>query len=361
MKNLSIILLSLFLISGISCKKEEKEVDKVRPVKVSKVKASNNDETNTFPCRAKFLKESKLSFRVPGNIKKINVNVGSKVKKGDVIAELDDKDYKIGLMQAEANLNNATHQLEMAENIYKRVKSLYINDNISKNDYDKSKSGYFSAKAMFDAAKKGVEFARNKVIYTKLMAPVDGNISFILVEVGENLGEFRPVCVLTTLGKVEVTALVPDTAIMSINIGDSAKVKFNVIENAFFDGTVTEAGVSSIGEGNTFMVTVELDNIDKRLKSGLIGEVIFKENNIGSHLIIPSSAVFADIENRYVFKVVEKNGKNYVNKTKIKIGTLTSQGFEVVKGLKEGEIVVTAGLNQIEDNMEVKLGKDLRL
>jgi len=355
MKKLTVFCVLLLLTAGISCKKEEKEVETLKIVKVSKVKVMDNSSKMVYPCRSKFLKESKLSFRIPGNIEKINVNVGEFVKKGDVIATLDSKDYKLLLRQAEANLSNANHQLEMAENIYKRVKALFVNDNVSKNDYDKAKAGYFSAKSMNLAVKESVELAKHRVTYTKLVAPVDGKIAYVLAEEGENLGEFHPLCKLNNLKGIEVTALVPDTAILLINVGDKAKVKFNVFSDSFFEGVVTETGVSAVGEGNSYMVTVQLETTDVNLKSGLIGDVFFDDNKYKQLAVVPSNAIFADMENSFVYLVIDRNGKYFVKKKKVKTGELTSQGFQILSGVKNGEVIVTAGLSQLEDNMEVKI------
>jgi RND family efflux transporter MFP subunit len=357
-KKTVVIVLAVFLaLSG--CKNEEKSVKVVKSVKVYEVKEKQENSRFSYPCRSKFLKESKLSFKVPGNIKNIFVNAGDKVKKGQTLAELDSSDYLLVLKKAKAALLSAKHQLEAAFNVYKRVKALYIANNVSKNDFDKAKAAYYSAKALSEAATEDVKLASNRLEYTKLKSPVNGDVAYILAEEGENIGAYYPFCVVTTLNTVEVQALLPDSAIINVKIGDSAKVKFNVIEDKTFEGVVTEISSSALKETNTYPVTVRLNETDNRLRSGLIGKLIFESNGVKKIITIPSQSVLFGMSDTFVFKLQKRNGKFWVKKTKVKLGKLTANGFVLLDGLVLGDKIVSAGANQLEDGLEVKIAKNL--
>jgi len=347
------------LVFLVGCDKKEKAVNIVKSVKVYEVKEKGEKNSYSYPCRSKFLKESKLSFKVPGNIKKIFINVGDKVKKGQVLAELDSKDYALVVKKAKAGLVSATHQKEAALNVYKRVKALYVANNISKNDFDKAKATYYSAKAYEEAAKNDLELAKNRLEYTKLKSPVNGDVAYILGEEGENIGAYYPFCVVTTLGTVEVQALIPDSAILNVKTGDKATVKFNVIKDKVFKGAVTEVSASALPDSNTYPVTVKLEEQDARLRSGLIGKVTFKTEKSENVITIPSQSVLANMKDTFVFKVEQRGNKYFVKKTKVTLGELTSNGFVVLNGLKVGDKIVSAGANQIEDGLEVKIAKSL--
>ncbi len=145
----------------ISCKEESVEtVKKIRPIKYSKIEQSAGMETYTFSGVAKAQKETKLSFKVAGTLSSVNVKLGDRVKKGQLIATIDPADYNIQTNQAIsqkegaiANAEAAEAQLINAQATYDRVAKLYENNSVSLSEYQQAKAGLDAAQAQYDAAK----------------------------------------------------------------------------------------------------------------------------------------------------------------------------------------------------------------
>lgn len=359
MKKLIGLVVVVLLFSNISCKEKEKKKKVLRPVKYQTVYARGGEKTRTFSGIVQPEVESKISFKVPGTLKKLFVKVGDKVKKGELIAELDNSDYKLQAERAEAGLQQAKAQARNASSIYDRVRALYINNNASRNDLDGARAAHESANAMVRSVEKQLELALKQLSYTRLNAPVDGEIAALPSEINENVAAGMPIAILNSAGKKEVKVSIPEQLITLIHVGDSVTVSFETI-NKNFEGTITEVGVASVGYNTTFPVTVLINENIKEIRSGMVAEISFhfKNNDKRDVFIIPSHGVIDDQTGTFVFVVKDnKNGTGIVKKRFVTIGNLTNDGIEILSGLKDGDNVVTAGLSELEDNMKVKFKK----
>ncbi len=163
----------LLTVLFVSCSKdaEEKKEPSVKYVKVLKVEAQSGLRTQSFPGMSQAVREVKLAFRVAGPLVRLPVDTGQYVKKGELIAEIDPRDYRVNVNTVKAQLNVLKAQLEESELQYNRYKNLYAQQAAQKSVYDRAKAGYESLKAQVEATAEKLQTAENALFDTKLPAP----------------------------------------------------------------------------------------------------------------------------------------------------------------------------------------------
>ena len=383
-------LLSL-VIFFISC--EEKSIEtikKIRPIKFSKVEQSTGLETHTFSGVAKAQNETNLSFKVSGTLSAVKVDLGDRVKKGQLIATIDPSDYNIqtnqarsqkegsiaNVQSAEANAKAAETQLISSQATYDRVAKLYENNSVSLSDYQNAKAGLDAAKAQYDAANSQVKAATtqvnsadqqvqatgNQVSYTRLSSPMNGVITAVQVESNEVVNSGKVIATVSSLGRPEIEVGVPEIFINKIKKGQKVNITFPTSPGQIFEGTVDQVAYAS-GSSPTYPVIVDLNKSAEQIRPGMAAnaEFIFSNNSIAakSKMTVPVEAVGKDSKGNFVFVLNKKSdGVHVAEKKVITIGKLMTEGFELISGLERGEIVATAGLRSLMNGSEVKLLND---
>lgn len=349
----------LALLLLISCsRKQDEAAELIRPVRYERVFATGGMRIRTFSGTAQAGLESKLSFKVPGTVERVTAKVGDEVEKGQVLARLDDSDYRLQVEEAEAALAQAQAQHRNAKSIYERTQALYERRNASKQDLDGARAAYESAAAQVQSIGKRLELAGLRAGYTRLTAPFDGAVAAVRVEENENVATGTPVIVLNAGGRPEVDISVPEALIAQVKAGSAVTVNFDAVPGKTFEATVTEVGVAPTGFATTFPVTVRLNRPAGEVRPGIVAEVAFRFETAGTQerVVVPLEAVGEDREGRFVF-IVEPagDGLGLARRRMVTVGELTSEGLEILDGVEEGELVITAGVSFIVDGQKVKL------
>ncbi len=327
----------------------------LRAVRYISVTKSDSDRIRKYSGVSESDQEAKLSFKVPGNLIKLNVSVGDAISVGQVIAEIDPETYALQLQQSEADFARANSEKRNAQAAYLRVRGLYENQSASKNELDTARAAAESANALVNAAQKGVELARLNLSYTELISATDCSVATTSVDQGENITAGQEIVLVNCGNALNINVSVPESAISDFEFGVAAEVEFDAIPGVVYSGRVSEVGISAIG--TTFPVTVSLLDISD-LRVGLSAQVSFRFNNqISETIIVPSSAVGEDQDGRYVYVVipsdVSKQGK--IERRNVTVGNIVSSGIEILTGIEEGDRVVTAGVSVIRDGLLVQI------
>jgi len=355
---LMVMLASVLVIGCQNNASEPEEI--IRPVRYQVVEYAGDARGLTYSAVSKSGTEIKLSFRVGGSINTVNVNVGDRVKKNDLIAVLDDVDAKLNWERAEISLTKSKVQSETAEANLKRVRTLYENNNVSLRDYEDAKERYVNASTVYLADKRNMELLNRELNYYQLRAPMDGVITAKNVTRNENVQAGEVVAVLETGDMIEVQVGVPEISISRIKKGQAVNVQFPVVAGAEFKGIVNEVSYTIDPGSSTYPVTVILADLSEKIRPGMPANVTFtfEKEEKADVLIVPAKAVAKDSHGTYVYVVTPTdNIFGVVNRKNVSLGTLTNHGFELVSGLEQGEKVVTAGLDKMYDNLKVRLIK----
>ncbi len=349
---------ALMIIVAPGCEKAEPPADPpIRPVKYQVAQKSGGMRTVTFSGESSAGVESRLSFKVAGTIDEIAVKVGDTVKKGQLIAQLEKTDYALQVQQARASAASASAQANNAKSTYERIERMYESESASRSDLDAARAAFKSAQANVSAASQQVKLARQQESYTRLAAPVAGNIAQVPAERNENISPGQPVVTLTSGDKPKVTVAVADKYIREVQTGAAVKVRFPDLQGQSFDAVVSEVSPTSSGTGAS--VTVVLSNPSKDVRPGMSADVelTFGSAQDQARIVVPPAAVGQDRDGEMVY-VVERTepGQGTVKRVSVTINPEpTAEGIEIVEGVNEGDIVVTAGRTRITDGLVVKL------
>ncbi|MBF1206110.1 MAG: efflux RND transporter periplasmic adaptor subunit [Fusobacterium periodonticum] len=351
MKKYILVFLLIFLFTA--CKKGAKE-EMIRAVKIQEINSMQDENFNIdFPAQISPSQKTVLAFKYAGKIKSINFESGDFVKKGQVIAIIDDTDYKVNLDAFSKKYEAAKAVAQNAEQQFARAETLYRGDALAKKDYDNALMQRNVAISTFKEASAGLQNARNTLTDTKIVAPYDGYIDKKVVDVGTVVPEGGPVVsfISNEITDISVNASVRDIEYIknaeNINFKDSTSDK---IYNLKIKSIAQNPDSINLTYPVVFTFS-ELSENDKFL-SGQTGTVTIVVKNKGKEeILIPINAVFEDKgSNVYLFK----DGKAI--KTPIELGELReTDKISVVKGLKTGDKVIVAGVSKLADGDKVKL------
>ncbi len=359
LKGLLISVIALSSIAVVSCSKE-KQVEKklIRPVRYQEVIMSGSNVSRTFSGVSKAGVEANLSFKVNGTIRSINVKVGDKVKKGKPIASLDKTDLQLMYERAKVALNNAKVQMQSAKSSFERVSALYENSNASLQDYEGARTAYESAKSMVSSNKRSLQLAGSQLGYANLKAPMEGIVVKVAVDKNENVMPGDVIVEINSGDDLEVTIGMPEAYISRVKEGENVDVTFSSIANKTFDGTISEVSYAISSKSSTYPVSIVLKNPSKEIRPGMAADVSFNFKSDGNKacIVVPTNTIAEDQHGRYVFTVAKtKKGLGVVKKKSVTIGELTMDGIEILEGLEDNELIITAGISKLFDGMTVKL------
>src|SRR5438105_1842099 len=182
-----------------------------RPVQVQRVAFQSEDASREFVGVVRARYETDLGFRVAGKITARIVNVGDRVRVGDMIARLDSQDLKLQVESAQAELSAATSNLAQAAADELRYASLKSRGYAAVADYDRKKAAKDEAEGRLERAQRALDLARNQLGYAALAADADGVITATLAEPGQVVAVGQPVVRLARHGEMEAVVALPET------------------------------------------------------------------------------------------------------------------------------------------------------
>ena len=361
------MLLTATLLALVACgEKEVVEKDTVRPIKAIKVGSEEPFGGRWFPGKATATQEANLSFRVPGTVQRIPVDIGAEVKQGDLLARLDPQDYQVALNNAEAQLLKASAGLDLAESEYARVARVFDKDPgaVSKSMVDVRKAELDTAKAQVVSAKAAVESARDNLSYTYLKSPYDGVVVEKFVEQFEDVQAKQQIIRVLDNSSIEFTVQIPETLMEHVDIVRKlgALVVFDTYPDVEVPAKIKEVGKEASKTTRTYPVTLIMAQLENfKILPGMAGkakgdkkataEIAAKEGLVGVE--IPITATFSDEARQTFVWVVDENSKK-VNKRPVTIINLTENGA-MITGLEPGELIATAGANMLVQDQQVRI------
>ena len=279
-----------------------------------------------------------------GTLEKVFVSEGQKVKKGQLLAEINDS----GLNE---QYEQMVIQAEFAKENFERTQRLWDNNIGSEMQYLKSKTDY-------EASKKMVDQMKDRLLKTKIYAPFDGEIDEIISNVGSNLiPGVSQILRLVNLDIIYAESFVSEKYISFIGEGTEAIVQIPLL-NMDYRSSVNQTGNFINPSNRTFRIEVPVENFDNRIKQNLDAKIkinIYKKDDA---IVIPLRIVREDALGKnfvYVMSEDNKEGVYLTSKQFITLGNKSEDKVEVTEGLALGDIVVLEGAYSVEDSQRVKL------
>lgn len=288
--------------------------------------------------------EVKVGSRVSGVVEHLRAQIGDFVEAGQIIAELDDAEFKTKLDQNMAALERAEADLEYAGINLGRERSLFKKNFTSRQQVDLAENANKIALAQVKQAKASIEFARVQLSYARIYAPISGVIASISTQEGETVAASlaAPTFVnLIDLKRLEVQTFVDETDIGRIRTGLETVFTVDTYPDTDFLGTVTAIYPKAVIQDNVvnYIVTVEITAFeDKILRPEMTASITIFLETRKNVLSVPTSAITRERGERFVTVLEDGNPV----RRKIKIGWKNDGYTEVTSGLKEGEKVVVS-------------------
>ncbi|MFC2115775.1 efflux RND transporter periplasmic adaptor subunit [Bacteroidota bacterium] len=354
----AIYLIALVFSLNFCSGRQDTPSEIIRPVRYEKVIKYGGEQTRTFSGVSKSGLETNLSFKVGGTIKQLNVKVGDQIQAGKLIAVLDATDYNLQLDQTKAAHTQAEVQMQNLKSTYDRIAKLYETGSVSVNDYEQAKTAYESTKAGVNSARKQVQLAEQRVNYTRLRAPIAGRVANVNAEINENIMAGFSIITLSSGSDIEVTVGMPESFIAMVKEGDIVTVIFSSLANEKFSGIISEISYIVGSSSTTYPLTIKLENTSKSIRPGMTANVIFHLNSEDEKesILVPSVAVGEENDQNFVYVLNVLQGDTAtVHKRIVTVGEITSAGFEILEGLEDGEMVVTAGISKLSEGLKVKI------
>lgn len=325
----------------------------VRPVKSMLVSSPAGSGVRNFPGRIDSANKADLAFRVSGTVARLNVSEGVTVKRGDVIASLDQTDFEITLRDRQATWDRADKD-------FKRASELVERGAISRRDYDLVEANFKSA----DAA---LEQAKQNLAYTTLRAPFDGSIAERHVDQFEEVQGGQQIFSIIDRGSLEVKFDIPESIVMllpsSPETGERARdasvwATFDVAPDRRFELQFKEATTRADAQTQTFQVTFSLPTPDDvTVLPGMTASVtvdLSQAMNTVSVYYLPVTAVAGTNELKPRVWVVDETTMT-VREQPVSVGRMVGSSIEVTEGLEPGLRIVTAGAAYLAEGMAVTL------
>ena len=269
-----------------------------------------------------------------GRITKINVEIGDRVKKGQVLAEID----KVQLQQAQLQLHNAEVELE-------RLRALYKAGGLSKSDLD-------AIELQYNVTKTQVQ---NLIENTTLLSPIDGVITARNYDAGDMYSMSAPIFTVEQIKPVKLLVGVSESDYSKISKGDKVTVKADAFPDLTFDGKIERIYPTIDPTTRTFTVEVVVPNNYSTLRPGMFSRVTV---NFGTNrnVVIPDVAVVKQQGSgeRFVYILNEDGTVSY---QKVELGRRMGAEYEVLSGVENGAMVVTGGQIRLKDGIKVSVNE----
>lgn len=355
-------LLSLFVLSPLltACGEDAGEADKLlRSIRTITVSEPASGKMRRYSGVVEASVNSSISFEVSGNVQKVNVEVGERVTKGQVLAVLDEQTHKLNVSAAQAAVGGAEVQVADTRSALDRLQGVAARNAgfVSLRDMEQAQAAYDGARKNLNYNVSRLNLAKRDLDRTKLRAPLDGVIAQRHVDPFQEVNRGEPMFDLFVEGAMQASIGVPESEIDQIALGLYGDIRFPAISEQIHKGVVTE--VSKVaGTANAFPVklTIDAQSEDVRIRPGITAEVTLllgDDQGEGAYLI-PITAIVPGVgSEKHVF--VFDAASSMVTKTAIEGGGIRDSNIIVSKGLRAGDIIAVAGVSFLRDGQKVRL------
>lgn len=350
-----------FLLGG-ACNRHKVEKEEIlRPVRYMIAGSAESRQVRTFSGWARVGSDVTLSFRNAGIIVEKNVSKGQFVKKGTLLGRLDNIETQLAYEKTLSELERAQSEMNTSETNFNRIKYLYEQGAKPLIEYENARNLYTSAATQYETALRNRDIQKAQLEYGFIYAPMNGIVLQTEGGVNERVNAGHNFVVLNVSdGRMKVTVGLPESVINRIRLNMPVEIKFPVISETTFSGEIIEISPDVAKESATYPVDIAIINPTDQIKPGMAANVLFdftdQNQGDGEHIVIPVNTVGEDADGNFVFIVLpEDELTGTVQKRKVEIGSLTTEGFEILDGLSTGDKVVTAGLQTLLDGQKVRL------
>ena len=337
MKKSILMLLGVMLICSCTSKQEQNAKAPTR-VTTEVVSTAMNANSQTYVGIVEECEATAVSFTSMGVVKRMLVNEGQAVAKGQLIAEMDDTQARNLLSGAEAQMAQANDALE-------RYKMLHDNGSLPEVQWVEIQSKVAQAKSQLEVARKNLADCR-------LVAPVGGIVGKRLVGAGETALPSQAVINILDISTVKVKVAIPEAEISSIGANTSSIIRVEAVNGSFTGGKI-EKGVQADALTHTYDIRIQVTNGERKLLPGMVASVQFVAvaQQQTQQLLVPVTAVQKKADGSLFVWTV--SGDSTAHRTAVTTGETTGNRIVVTTGINDGNRVVTEGYQKLSEGTKV--------
>ncbi|ELX08531.1 putative secretion protein [Janthinobacterium sp. HH01] len=356
-RQISPLILSMLAAAVLAgCSKPAEKTEDIRPVRAIVLASSDVDVNAEFSGEVRARVESRLGFRVGGKIVARKVDVGTLVKHGQVLMQLDPQDLQLSQAQALAGLRAAETNRDLAKAELKRYQELRSKNFVSQAVLDAKDSTYKAAQANVDAAQAAYRGQSNQAGYASLVSDVDGVVTAVDAEVGQVVQPGTPVVRVARQGEKEIVIGLPEDKVETLRRVPDVQVRLWADPKNTVAGKIREISPVADPSTRTYTVKVSIPDSLAEAKLGMTAVVQFASKTATPQIKVPLTALYYEKSASSVWVV----DGGVVKLVPVTIAGAAGNDIVLGSGVKAGQTVVTAGVNLLKPGQKVKiLGNDL--
>ncbi len=324
------------LLTGCGSQTEKKEQQEMRVV-TETVAKSHAGSTRTYVGEVEEQQSTMLSFTGTGAIRQMLVSEGQYIKKGQLVAVLDETQMRNSLSTTEA-------MLKQAEDGYNRLKQVHDAGSLPEQQWVEIQSKLQQARAAHAMAQKALADCR-------LVSPVNGIVGTVMLRTGETALPAQPVCIVLDISNVKVRASVPEKEIGNITAHTPTRIDVEAAGAHRLQGGTIEKGVQGDALTRTYNIKVSLPNTDGTLLPGMVAGVHVQADSSSAAITLPITAVQQGSNGQH-FVWLAKDGK--AKRQNVEVGMLQGNRVEISNGLSEGQHVIVEGYQKVSEDIKIK-------
>ena len=325
-------------------------VSPARPVQVQRVAFAPADENREFPGVVRARYETDLGFRVAGKIVARLVNVGDRVRAGDVVARLDPRDLQLQVESADAELTAATSNLAQAAADELRYQNLRNRGYAAVADYERKKAAKDEAEGRMERAQRALDLASNQLAYAELKADADGVITATLAEAGQVVALGQAVARLAHRGEMEAVVALPETRLGEARRSD-ASVRLWSAPDRRFSARLRELSPQADEATRTYAARFTIENPDDTVALGMTATVVLTRPADTMVAKVPLAAILNRGTGPTVYRV---DDAGVLERRPVTVSSFNEVAALITSGIEEGDRIVTLGVQMLEAGQKVR-------
>ena len=379
-KSIGPLLLILGLIAGAGCSKRTA----LTTLETASVKRGNLKQKITATGLISALKSVDVGSQISGRIQELFVDYNSPVTNGQMVAQIDPSTYQANVNQTQGNLNSAKAALELAQINEAREKRLLDQKLVPQSDYDQARANLHQAEASVEIWSASLESAKANLNYCTIYSPIDGVVISRKLDVGQTVAAAFNTPVLFTIAndltKMNIDASIAESDIGHVKAGQVAEFTVDAFPDDVFQGKVLQVrkSPSTVNNVVTYDAIIAVDNPEQKLFPGMTANVsilvaersnVLKIPNAALRFLPPEGMIMEGAGNsssanqsssglatapnqRVVYISTGTPTDPRLKSVRVKIGVDDGVNSEILEGLREGDIVVTAALSPADKRQE---------
>ncbi len=328
----------------------------IRPVRTVVVSPKPIDDDRQAVGEIRPRQESDIGFQVGGKIISRAVDAGASVKTGDLLARLDEQDFQNRLRSAKSDVVSAEAVLVEAQATEGRQMELVDKGVTTRANYDAAVKNRRSAEAQLESAKAALDLATDQLAYTELKADFDGIVTAVTAEPGQVVSAGQTVLKLAKPDQIDAVFNIAEAAFRDRTRADMPAIVVSLLSspNIKTDGIVREVSPVADPATRTYQVKVTLNNPPPAFRFGASVMGRLKEKT-APVIVLPGSALF-DQGGKPAVWLYDKSSAT-VKLHPVQVSRYETDRVIVSDGLKDGDVVVTAGVNRLREGQQVRLAE----